>query len=153
MLYIPITNHTLQKAAADAISRNEVGILIWSTGSRLINLHDKTTNENPVYQAMMSEVQKGDIIFVDFEKGKWRSINGSLESEELSISMQSGVNFRELAVPARAVASDGDYCERITQICNRFLLSGPITTFPSGHLSSIHFNPSILKWLGEKRWS
>lgn len=145
MLYIPITNSNLQKTAEDALKRNEVGILIWATGTRWRHLHDSVKAENPIYQAMMSEVQMGNIVLLNFARDQWRSIEWTARNEGLGILKEDFRTFKDLAAPARNIANDNDYREWVTSICDIYHLTGPITTFPSGHLSSIHFNPNIIK--------
>lgn len=144
MLHIRLDSENLRKIAEDAIKRGEYGIVIWHTQARWCNLRESFSPHDELFNELAKEIQSGKAMWFNIERHS---------SEELKIKTRKDLDYTaiewvgiaEAIASAKRIVEDEEYCNWLSRICQFYPLMGPVTVFPSMHLSSAHFNPVIAK--------
>ena len=133
MLRIEMTEENLRKIAEDALKRGEYGVVIWQTETHWRNLRESFSVDSEIFSVIAEKIQNGKAMWFNIERHDY---------EEMTVEW---VGFCELAVSAKRLVEDEEYLNWIRRVCQYYPLKGPVTTVPSMHLSSAHFNLAITK--------
>lgn len=144
MLRIEMTEENLRKIAEDALKRGEYGVVIWQTETHWRNLRESFSVDSEIFSVIAEKIQNGKAMWFNIERHDYEEMRSKTRNDDDYMTVE-WVGFCELAVSAKRLVEDEEYLNWIRRVCQYYPLKGPVTTVPSMHLSSAHFNLAITK--------